>query len=275
MSTATTKSELAHATLNDPRWASIVARCIAADRKFYYCVKTTGVYCRPSCGARPARPENVQFHETCEDAEKAGFRACKRCKPKEPSLSRFYETSNEVLGMTPTNFCAQGAHIDIHFAIGECSLGSILVATSERGVCSILIGEDPVLLMQNLQEQFPKGNLIGNEGGYEDLVAKVVGLIEKPGVGLNLPLDIRGTAFQQRVWKALQQIPVGTTASYADIAKQIGMPKAVRAVAQACGANALAVAIPCHRVIRSDGAVSGYRWGVERKRALLAQEAHG
>jgi AraC family transcriptional regulator of adaptative response/methylated-DNA-[protein]-cysteine methyltransferase len=190
------------------------------------------------------------------------------------SNSRFYERSNEVLGMTPTNFRAGGAHTDIYFAIGECSLGSILVATSGRGVCSILIGEDPVSLIQNLQDQFPKANLIGDESGYEDMIAKVVGLIEKPGAGLNLPLDIEGTAFQQRVWKALQQIPVGSTASYTDIAKQIGMPKAVRAVAQACGANALAVAIPCHRVIRNDGALSGYRWGVERKRALLEREAH-
>ena len=148
------------------------------------------------------------------------------------------------------------------------------MATSGRGVCSILIGEDPVSLIQNLQDQFPKANLIGDESGYEDMIAKVVGLIEKPGVGLNLPLDIRGTAFQQRVWKALQQIPVGSTASYTDIAKQIGMPKTVRAVAQVCGANALAVAIPCHRVIRNDGALSGYRWGVERKRALLEREAH-
>jgi AraC family transcriptional regulator of adaptative response/methylated-DNA-[protein]-cysteine methyltransferase len=129
--------------------------------------------------------------------------------------------------------------------------------------------------MRDLQDQFPKANLIGGESGYEDVVAKVVGLIEKPGVGLDLPLDIRGTAFQQRVWKALQQIPVGSTASYADIAKSIGMPKAVRAVAHACGANSLAAAIPCHRVIRNDGALSGYRWGVERKQALLDREAQG
>ncbi len=148
------------------------------------------------------------------------------------------------------------------------------MAKSERGVCSILLGRDPALLIHDLQDQFPKANLIGDESRYEDLVAKVVGLIEKPGVGLNLPLDIRGTAFQQRVWKALQQIPVVSTASYADIAKQIGMPKAVRAVAQACGTNTLAVAIPCHRVIRNDGALSGYRWGVERKHVLLDREAH-
>jgi AraC family transcriptional regulator of adaptative response/methylated-DNA-[protein]-cysteine methyltransferase len=135
------------------------------------------------------------------------------------------------------------------------------------------MGNDPLQLVRDLQDQFPKANLIGDDGDYEDMVAKVIGLIETPSVGLDLPLDIRGTAFQQRVWKALQQIPVGSTASYADIARSIGMPKAVRAVAQACGANSLAVAIPCHRVIRNDGALSGYRWGVERKRALLDREA--
>lgn len=214
--------------------------------------------------ANRMRASLAESHSVTDAIYDAGFN----------SNSRFYETSNEVFGMTPTNFRAGGAHTDIYFAISESSLGSILVATSGRGVCSILIGEDPVSLIQNLQDQFPKANLIGDESGYEDMIAKVVGLIEKPGVGLNLPLDIRGTAFQQRVWKALQQIPVGSTASYTDIAKQIGMPKAVRAVAQACGANALAVAIPCHRVIRNDGALSGYRWGVERKRALLEREAH-
>jgi AraC family transcriptional regulator of adaptative response/methylated-DNA-[protein]-cysteine methyltransferase len=161
----------------------------------------------------------------------------------------------------------------IHFAIGECTLGSILVAKSERGICSVLIGDDPLLLVSDLQQQFPQADLIGKQSGYDDLVAKVVDLIEKPGMGLDLALDIRGTAFQQRVWKALQQIPLGSTASYQDIGKLIGMPKAVRAVAQACGANSLAVAIPCHRVIRNDGSLSGYRFGVERKRALLEREA--
>jgi AraC family transcriptional regulator of adaptative response/methylated-DNA-[protein]-cysteine methyltransferase len=175
--------------------------------------------------------------------------------------------------MTPTKFRNGGADTAIHFAIAECSLCSILVAKSERGVCAVLMGDDPLQLVRDLQDQFPKANLIGDDGNYEDTVAKVIGLIETPSVGLDLPLDIRGTAFQQRVWKALQQIPVGSTASYADIAKSIGKPKAVRAVAQACGANSLAVAIPCHRVIRNDGALSGYRWGVERKRALLDREA--
>jgi AraC family transcriptional regulator of adaptative response/methylated-DNA-[protein]-cysteine methyltransferase len=162
---------------------------------------------------------------------------------------------------------------NIFFTIGDCSLGSMLVAQSERGVCSILIGEDPARLARDLRNQFPKANLI-DEQGHEELVAQVAGLIEEPGTGLDLPLDVRGTAFQQLVWDAVQRIPPGSTATYTDIARQIGVPGAVRAVAHACGANALAVAIPCHRVIRNDGSLSGYRWGVERKRALLAREAH-
>jgi AraC family transcriptional regulator, regulatory protein of adaptative response / methylated-DNA-[protein]-cysteine methyltransferase len=189
------------------------------------------------------------------------------------SSGRFYETTNQFLGMTPTKFREGGYDTDIFFAIGKASLGSILVAQSNKGICSILIGENPEALIRDLQDQFPKANLIGDEAGYQELVAKVVGLIEQPGTSLDLPLDVRGTAFQQRVWNALRQIPPGTTATYTQIAKKIGMPKAVRAVAQACGANALAVAIPCHRVIKNDGSLSGYRWGVDRKRALLEREA--
>lgn len=350
--------EQAKATLSDPRWPSIVARDTAADGKFYYAVVTTGVYCRPSCAARLARPENVLYFDSGQAAEKAGYRPCKRCKPSQTSIAednakriakacrliekseevsslarlakhagmsayhfhrtfkaitgvtpndyaaahrsqrlrssleksgtvtdaiyeagfnssgRFYESTNTVLGMTPSQFRAGGADTEIFFAIAECSLGSILVAQSKKGVCSILIGDDPIALARDLQDQFPKATLVGAEPGYEDMVAKVVGLIEHPEIGLDLPLDIRGTAFQQRVWKALQQIPPGTTATYSDIAKRIGMPKAVRAVAQACASNVLAVAIPCHRVIRTDGSLSGYRWGVERKSALLEREAH-
>jgi AraC family transcriptional regulator of adaptative response/methylated-DNA-[protein]-cysteine methyltransferase len=350
--------QLAAATVNDPRWASIVARDPKADGTFYYSVETTGVYCSPSCAARLARPENVRFHATRKDAEKAGFRPCKRCKPTQASLveqytvkvteacrileesetvpgledlatrvgvspyhfhrvfkhvtgltprayaaahrekrvrhalsrsdtvteaifgagynsnSRFYEKSNEVLGMTPTNYRAGGANTEIRFAIGECSLGAILVATSDRGVCAILLGDDPDELAHDLQDRFPRAHLIGGDAEFEQLVATVVGFVEAPGIGLDLPLDVRGTAFQQRVWRALREIPAGDTASYADIANRIGAPKAVRAVAQACAANALAVAIPCHRVVRNDGGLSGYRWGVERKRALLAKEVH-
>jgi len=346
-------------TVNDPRWARVLARDPKADGEFYYSVKTTGVYCRPSCASRLARPENVRFHGTCRDAESAGFRPCKRCKPNQRSLAdeqtakvtkacriieesenvqvleelsklvgmsayhfhrvfkqvtgltprgyaaahrekrvrnelgrshtvtdaiygagynsgaRFYEKSNEVLGMTPTNYRAGGANTEILFAIGECSLGSILVAKSDRGVCAIFMGDDADELARNLQDQFPRANLIGGDAEFEKVVARVVGFVEAPGIGLDLPLDVRGTAFQKRVWQALSEIPVGRTASYTDIANRIGSPKSVRAVAQACARNTLAVAIPCHRVVRNDGALSGYRWGVERKQALLEREARG
>ena len=349
---------LTTATLTDPRWAAVLARDPAADGTFFYSVKTTGVYCRPSCAARAARPENVAFHFTTADAERAGFRPCKRCKPNQPPLTeqhaakvaelcrlienaeqvpsldelaqhvdlsayhlhrvfkaitgltpkayaaahrakrvraelsrsnsvteaiydagynsngRFYEQSNQVLGMTPTDYRAGGANANIRFAIGECSLGAILVAASERGVCAILMGDEPDALARDLQDRFPRANLIGGDAKFETLVAKVVGFVEAPRLGLDLPLDVRGTAFQQRVWQALREIPAGATASYTDVANRIGAPKSVRAVAQACAANALAVAIPCHRVVRSDGGLSGYRWGVERKRALLDRETN-
>ncbi|KJK06145.1 MULTISPECIES: bifunctional DNA-binding transcriptional regulator/O6-methylguanine-DNA methyltransferase Ada [Pseudomonas] len=188
------------------------------------------------------------------------------------SNSRFYESSNARLGMTPGTYRDGGANTDIRFAIGQCSLGAILVAQSARGICAILLGDDPQALLHDLQDKFPKANLLGGDSEFETLVAKVVGLIEVPGIGLNLPLDLRGTVFQERVWQALRNIPAGSTASYAEIAQRIGSPKAVRAVAQACAANALAVAIPCHRVVRSDGNLSGYRWGIERKRQLLERE---
>ena len=188
------------------------------------------------------------------------------------SSSRFDESSNEVLGMTPRTFRAGGTGVTIRFAVGESSLGPILVAASEKGVCAIFLGDDPDELARNLQDRFPNARLIGGDNDFEQRMAKVVGLMETPSAGLDLPLDVRGTAFQQRVWEALRQIPAGSTATYAAIAARIGQPKAVRAVAQACGANPVAVAIPCHRVIRTDGSLSGYRWGVERKSELLRRE---
>lgn len=341
----------------DPRWSTLMARDRAADGQFYYSVKTTGVYCRPSCPARHAKPENVRFHRTCADAERAGFRPCKRCKPDQallekqhaakvaqvcrlietaeemPALAklaktaglstyhfhrifkaiagltprdyavahwtnrvqrklkrsktvteaiyaagfnsggRFYAKSGEMLGMTPTAYRAGGVNTEIHFAVGECSLGSILVAKSGKGICAILLGSNPDALVRDLQDRFPRAALVGGDSGFDKLVTKVIGFVETPGIGLDLPLDVRGTVFQQRVWQALRKIPAGTTASYKEIAKRIGAPKSVRAVAQACAANALAVAIPCHRVVRNDGGLSGYRWGVARKRSLLAKEA--
>ncbi len=189
------------------------------------------------------------------------------------SSGRFYEQAAGMLGMTPRRFRAGGAHEELRFAVGQCSLGAILVASSGKGVASILIGDDPEVLVRNLQDQFPHATLIGGNKDYEALIAQVVGFVEAPRIGLDLPLDVRGTAFQQRVWKALGKIPAGQTASYQDIARKIGSPRAIRAVAGACAANAIAVAIPCHRVVRSDGELSGYRWGIERKRALIEREA--
>jgi AraC family transcriptional regulator of adaptative response/methylated-DNA-[protein]-cysteine methyltransferase len=188
------------------------------------------------------------------------------------SSGRFYETSNAMLGMTPSRFRSGGAKEEIRFAIGETSLGAILVASSAKGVAAILLGDDPDTLARDLQDRFPKATLIGADADYEAIVARVVGFVEAPKVGLDLPLDVRGTAFQQRVWQALRDIPLGQTASYAEVATRIGAPTATRAVAGACAANKLAVAIPCHRVVRNDGALSGYAWGVDRKRAILDRE---
>lgn len=188
------------------------------------------------------------------------------------SNSRFYAASDQLLGMRARDFRAGGAGTVIRFAVGQCELGAILVAQSQRGICAIQLGDDPEELVRDLQDQFPRAQLIGGDEAFEQQVAEVVGFVEAPSIGLRLPLDVRGTAFQERVWRALQEIPPGTTASYSQIADRIGAPKSVRAVAQACGANRIAVAIPCHRVVRRDGDLAGYRWGVERKRELLRRE---
>jgi AraC family transcriptional regulator, regulatory protein of adaptative response / methylated-DNA-[protein]-cysteine methyltransferase len=208
------------------------------------------------------REELAKGHSITEAMYDAGFN----------SSGRFYEKSTDILGMTPTRYRQGGTNEEIRFAIGQSTLGAILVASSEKGVVAILLGEDPNKLARDLQDRFPKAKLIGADRAYESLVAKVVGMVEAPGIGLNLPLDVRGTAFQQRVWQALQKIPVGQTVSYAVVAEQIGAPKAVRAVASACAANNIAVAIPCHRVVRSNGTLANYAWGVERKEKLLTTE---
>jgi len=191
------------------------------------------------------------------------------------SSGRFYAASSDVLGMKPGTFRAGGDGETIRFAVGECSLGSVLVAATGHGVCAILLGDDPDALVQDLQRRFSNAQLVGGDAEFEQLVARVVGLVESPGQSLNLPLDVRGTVFQQRVWRALREIPAGSTVSYSQVAARIGAPKAVRAVAQACASNTVAVAIPCHRVVRRDGGLSGYRWGIERKRALLEREGSG
>ena len=254
---------------SDPRWIAIVARDTEVDGTFFYSVRTTGVYCRPSCPSRRAKRENVAFHATQADAERAGFRPCKRCMPDQLPVGR--AASGEILRMTPSD--TGGVNTDIRFAIGECSLGAILVGRSQKGVCAILMGDDPEELALDLQDRFPRANQIGGDAEVRQLVSSVVNFVEAPRLGLELQLDVRGTPFQRRVWQALRKVPAGSTVSYADLAKRIGAPKAVRAVAQACGANAIAVAIPCHRVVRNDGALSGYRWGIARKRALLEREA--
>ena len=212
--------------------------------------------------AKRVREELSNGRSVTEAIYGAGFNAS----------SRFYEKAQDALGMTPSAYRAGGVGAEIKFAIGQCSLGAILVARSEKGVCAILLGDDPEALIHDLQDRFPKAHLIGGDKDFEALVAKVVGFVEAPALGLDLPLDLRGTAFQQRVWEALRKIPAGATASYAEIARRIDAPQAVRAVAAACAANRIAVAIPCHRVVRKDGDLSGYRWGVARKRALLAKE---
>ena len=341
----------------DERWAAVMRRDVAADGRFYYSVRTTGVYCRPSCAARLARRENVAFHATCAEAEAAGFRPCKRCRPNEAALAerqaaavagacrlieeaeeapsldalakaaglsrfhfhrvfkavtgvtpkayadahrarrvrdelaqretvteaiygagfnssgRFYAASAGLLGMTPTEFRAGGEGASIRFAVGECSLGSILVAATEKGVCTIHLGDDPDALVARSSGPFPEGAADRRRCGLRAAGGPGGRLRRGAGQALDLPLDVRGTAFQQRVWQALREIPVGSTATYAEIAERIGEPRAIRAVARACASNKIALAIPCHRVVRTDGALSGYRWGVERKRALLEREA--
>lgn len=340
---------------DEQKWQAVTQRDLAGDGVFFYSVRTTGVYCRPSCAARLARRENVAFHGSCAEAERAGFRPCKRCRPNVPrdasphaagilracraleraenppslaalaaladlspfhfhrvfkaligvtpkayadaerarrvhkilrgsstvtaavyaagfnSSGRFYANSSAMLGMTPSEYRAGGVGLQIKFATGACSLGVVLVAATARGVCAILLGDTPQALAESLVERFPRADLLDNDAEFITHVGKVIKWIDKPSA-IPLALDVQGTAFQHSVWQALREIPSGTTATYAEIANKIGNPRAVRAVAQACAANPTAIAIPCHRVIRTDGELGGYRWGIERKRALLARE---
>lgn len=188
------------------------------------------------------------------------------------SSGRFYANAGEVLGMPPASYRAGGRGETIRFAVAQCSLGAILVAATGRGICAILIGDTPEPLVDDLQARFPRAELRGAEADFEQTVAQVIGLVEAPRIGLDLPLDVRGTAFQQRVWQALRAIPSGQTITYAELAERVGLAGGARAVAGACAANPAAVAIPCHRVVRSGGALSGYRWGIERKRTLIERE---
>ncbi len=338
------------------RWAAVLARDATADGQFFYSVRTTGVFCRPSCAARPALRKNVGFHQTAADAVAAGFRPCKRCRPDgrspedvnadkigqacrmiedaetPPSLEalatalglspfhfhrlfksvvgitpkayaaahragrlrsglvqdqtvtsaiyeagfnssgRFYENANAILGMTPNAFRKGGVNIAIKVTTASCAHGLVLVGATDKGICSILLGEDRDMLIADFVRRFPKAQVIAGDENFNAVVAEIIRFIEAPKRSLNLPLDVQGTAFQQRVWQALRAIPIGQTRSYAQVAESMGAPKSARAVAAACASNPIAVAIPCHRVVRGDGSLSGYRWGIERKRRLLSDE---
>lgn len=341
------------------RWQALRLRDKHFDGEFVYAVRTTGVYCRPSCASRPARRENVVFFDTTHQAAAAGYRACRRCQPDGPSLdarrheavlqackalersasgiklaelaqaagmaahhfhrvfkavtgvtpkayfqalrarrvqtalqgadtvtqalydagfnssSRFYEGEGASLGMSPRAFRTGGAGQQIRYAVEPCALGVILVAATPKGVCAIEFGDSAHALVQRLHARFPKAGFEPGDPDFRGWVGCLLQYVERPQGALDLPLDVQGTAFQRQVWDALRAIPCGQTSTYSDVARAIGRPKAVRAVASACANNVLALAVPCHRVIRGDGQLAGYRWGVERKAELLQRERAG
>jgi AraC family transcriptional regulator of adaptative response/methylated-DNA-[protein]-cysteine methyltransferase len=338
------------------RWRAVLARSAEADGRFFYAVRTTGVYCRPTCPSRRPRRENVEFFATTAQAEAGGFRACRRCTPSNghgpvsaaervhracrliddaedtpdlkaiaqaaglspfhfhrlfkrlvgvtpreyvaarhtgrlreslqrgtsvteaiydagfSSSSRVYETAGEALGMTPGAYRAGAPGLTITYAITRCSLGVLLVAATSRGVCTIELGDSPDALRRRLGQRFAKATVVQDDRAVKPCVEAVTRYLDAPAQNIDLPLDVRGTAFQRRVWTALRRLRAGTTTTYTDLARRIGQPRAARAVARACASNTIALAIPCHRVIRGDGSLSGYRWGVERKRTLLDRE---
>lgn len=341
---------------DDACWAAVLRRDAGADGRFFTCVKTTGIYCRPSCGAKRPKRENVFFVATRAEAEAAGFRPCKRCRPEEaarpdarsevvanacrmieaaeepPSLerladavglspfhfhrlfkqatgltpkgyadaararrlreglpesqsvtgalydagfgsaSRFYAKAEGMLGMEPGRYRRGGAGEVIRHAIVPCSLGWLSVAATQKGICSMMLDDAPEPLEAELRQRFPLAEIVAGDADFAALVAQAVRLVEEPGSNIQLPLDVRGTALQQKVWASLREIPPGETLSYTQLAEKVGAPKAVRAVASACAKNTVAVAIPCHRVVRGTGALAGYRWGLARKQALLERE---
>lgn len=360
IATHSEEKQAPHFASDEARWQAVRERDRAADGVFFYGVKTTGVFCRPSCAARLAKRENVSFHSTAADARRAGLRPCKRCRPEQqdaervearavsmaakliedavareepvPSLealatkagyspfhfhrmfrqslgltpkafakaarnrklagdlekgasvtaaihaagfsssSRFYESAANDLGMAPRLRQKGGEGQRIAYAVTETTLGPLLVAATEKGVCAVEFGASGASLESSLKRRFPRADLVTGDRSFGDLVAQVVRHVETPHEARGLPLDVQGTAFQERVWQALRAIPLGETASYRDIAQKIGEPRASRAVAMACASNPVAVVIPCHRVVRANGDLSGYRWGTRRKETLLSRE---
>ena len=306
-------------SLEQQRWQQLNSP--QPSEHFFYAVITTGIYCRPGCPSRKPKRDNVRFFNAAEDAERAGFRPCKRCHPQtrtadsqqleriaglcrfieaaaeEPSLAELAEYAGisryhlqrqfkTITGISPKAYAkAHRQSIEspmskspkksemIHYSCGTSSLGFFLIAQTAKGICAILLGDDQTALIAELGSRFPKAELQPHDKDITESLQQLLALIEQPQQSIQLPLDIRGTLFQQRVWKLLQDIPVGETRSYTEIAQQLGAPKSVRAVASACAANALAIVIPCHRVVRSDGQLAGYRWGLERKKLLLQREA--
>jgi AraC family transcriptional regulator of adaptative response/methylated-DNA-[protein]-cysteine methyltransferase len=343
-------------TSDASRYRAFETRDAGAEGHFIIAVKTTGIYCRPGCPARPPKRENVEFFETIPQARAAGYRACLRCKPDEPaqgariakvvteacrklerdekvpsvaalakaagfSEGRFHKLFKQATGLSPKQYAlakrvekfrdrlkggetvtaalydagfnassrayeasrrlgarprdvkSGGAALVLKSSVARCSLGFVGIAMSERGLCALAFGDSAKAAREAVQARFPKATLIDADGELSSAIKRVVDLVEEPAGALELPLDIRGTAFQERVWQALRRIPAGKTRSYSEIARAIGEPSAHRAVANACGANKIAVAIPCHRVVASDGSVGGYAFGVKRKKVLLAKEA--
>ena len=329
------------------RWRIVLARDRRYDGAFVYAVRSTGIYCRPSCPSRRPSRTQVTFFPIPEAAEREGFRACRRCHPADvnggdpavalvreacraldapdagsPKLdrrllrafkrvlgitpqqyrdarrvarfkhelkrrphvspavyeagygssSRVYERSDAQLGMTPATYARGGAGAEIAFAVVPCSLGRLLVAATPRGVCRVSLGDNTATLEADLAAEFPAAHIFKDQLTLEDTVKAILGYLDGSEPHLDLPLDIRATAFQRRVWQELQKIPYGETRSYAEVAKRIGQPTASRAVARACATNPAALVIPCHRVVRESGDLGGYRWGADRKRALLERE---
>ncbi|HEU4390258.1 MAG TPA: bifunctional DNA-binding transcriptional regulator/O6-methylguanine-DNA methyltransferase Ada [Blastocatellia bacterium] len=344
-----------HRSNEESYWQAVLSRDRRFDGVFVFGVKSTGIYCRPSCPARRPIRKNVAFYSSNRDAETAGLRACLRCKPERPadsiadkvtracrfidnnldrritlselgaevgaaphylqrsfkriigitphqyavtqrmasfknqvrkgatvthamydagfgSSSRLYERASTGLGMTPATYRKGGAGMKVAFTITASPLNRLLVAATEKGICAVSLGDSDSLLVQTLEREFPKAEIRRDDRGLGRLVRFVLQSIENNRVNETLPLDVGGTAFQRRVWAALQQIPRGSTASYEDVARTIKRPGAARAVARACATNRVAVLIPCHRVVRRDGNLGGYRWGADRKRALLERE---
>jgi AraC family transcriptional regulator of adaptative response/methylated-DNA-[protein]-cysteine methyltransferase len=337
----------------ETQWQQVIARDARQDGRFVFAVRSTGIYCRPSCPSRRPRRDSVEFFPNPKDAERAGYRACLRCKPTQvseqaqyvirarqlldssettvtlaqlsqqvglsafhlqrlfkratglspreyqsarrmqqvkselrkgedvttalydagfSSSSRLYENSNQQLGMTPGTYRRGGAGMTITYAVAPSALGLLLVAATERGLCAVRFGESASELEHGLRAEFHSATLRRDDGALRRYLDPLLAELRGQSSPITLPLDVRATAFQKKVWEALQHIPRGETRSYTDIARQIGEPSAVRAVARACATNPVAIAVPCHRVVRSDGELAGYRWGIERKRKLLKAE---